>query len=707
MEDFHKLFYEEAVELINSLENNLLLLEEDLSNGEVINEVFRIMHSLKGSGAMFGYNNLSKFTHDLENLYDAVRSKNIILSPDILNFTIEATDYIKLLLKNEDDEEIVSRSMAFLDKIESFKSDNNKPDQINGGSLNTTPEVPENVGENNKLFFIKFEPNPNILCDGTNPLYLLDELADLGEILIKTKHSAVPSLDEIDVEKCYVGWEIILSSQNDIGTIQDVFIFVADDSKIEIEPISEKDIFAIPGKKEKLEHLFLKGIQAKDGIKKLIKLYEKESVAPNQDQAATKVDENNSTDISQKEPEVDVPKKPEPDSKKTKNILLENLVIDTVKVSSKKLDTLINLVSELVVAQARLSNIALGGESSDLTGLSEDFQHLSRQFRDVAFEMRLIPISTIAIKFKRLVRDLSKSLGKKVNYVTEGTDNELDKNIISTISDPIMHIIRNCIDHGIETPEDRKEKGKPETGTIKLKAEYSGAYVLISIEDDGAGIDSEAVLKKAFEKKLVKTAKDFSKEEIFNFLMMPGFSTKSNVTGVSGRGVGMDVVKRKINDLHGEVLISSEKDKGTNILLKLPLTLSIIDGLLVVVNQNKYIIPLASVKKILKISNTEIEEAYKDLVVVEGKQYPFINLIEKFHDKEEDSDTKHFIIVNHHEREVGLIVNDVICEYQAVLKPIDIMLKENEIFSGASILGDGAVALVIDSNKLIKHFTQN
>jgi len=706
MEDFHKLFYEEAVELISSLEDNLLILEEDADNGEVINEVFRIMHSLKGSGAMFGYDNLSKFTHNLENLYDAVRSKNIKLSPDILNFTIEATDHIKLLLKNDGDEEIASQSMDFLKKIETFKNSDNTTVQATDESQATTSKAIEDKGSNNKLFFIKFEPNPNILSDGTNPLYLLDELADLGGIIIKTKYSDVPSLDEIDVEKCYVGWEIILSYNGDISDIQDVFIFVSDDSTIEIEIISEKDIFSIPGKKEKIENLFLKGIQAKEGIKNLIKLYEKDTVAAEDSQVTPKHDVDVTKAQSPEKPVEEITEKTDSKPKEIKNVIPENLVIDTVKVSSKKLDTLINLVSELVVAQARLSNVALGGESSDLTGLSEDFQHLSRQFRDVAFEMRLIPINTIAIKFKRLVRDLSKSLNKKVNYVTEGTDNELDKNIISTISDPIMHIIRNCIDHGIETPEERKKKGKPETGTIKLKAEYSGAYVLISIEDDGAGIDSKAVLNKAFEKKLVDTAEDYSKEEIFNILMMPGFSTKTNVTGVSGRGVGMDVVKRKINDLHGEVLIDSEKDKGTKILLKLPLTLSIIDGLLVVVNHNKYIIPLASVKKILKISNTEIADAYQDLVVVENKQYPFINLIEKFEDGLEDEDSKHFIIVNYHDREVGLIVNDLICEYQAVLKPIEIMMKDNEIFSGASILGDGTVALVVDTNKLIKHFTQ-
>lgn len=290
---------------------------------------------------------------------------------------------------------------------------------------------------------------------------------------------------------------------------------------------------------------------------------------------------------------------------------------------------MINLVSEFVTAQARLNNIAVNEKSTELKLLAEDLQHLSRQFRDVAFDMRLIPVNTMVVKFKRLVRDLSKSLGKKVKLITEGTETELDKNIISGLSDPIMHIIRNSIDHGIENPETRVANGKPENGSITLKAEYSGAYILISIEDDGAGIDSDKIISKALEKKLIEDDNKIDEEEIFNLLMLPGFSTSEKVTDVSGRGVGMDVVKRKIDDLRGEVNISSKKGFGTKITIKLPLTLSIIDGLLVGINGSKYIIPLASVQKIHKVSNADIKKSYKNIIDIEGKQFPLVNLIDR------------------------------------------------------------------------------
>jgi len=698
MEDFHKLFYEEAGDLINSLEENLMLLEEDLSNTEVINEVFRIMHSLKGSGAMFGYNNLSNFTHELESLYDKVRSKTIPLTTNIVNFTIDSTDHIKALLKGDDDEETINNSKTFLKQMESFSSSNENKPQVTEqrNEINNDHNQPQT---DKKLYSIQFEPNPNILNDGTNPLYLLDELSDLGNAIIKTNFKDLPLLEDLDVDKCYFKWEIILSTTEDQSTIEDVFIFVQNDSDLEIELISERDVFSVADVEEKIRDLFLNNKQNLKGIKRLIKLYES-------DVTEVKQTEDKTVTPAVKQEAPPLPKETQETSISTPEIKIPDAIkIDTVKVSSKKLDSLINLVSEFVTTQARLHNIANVNMSAELIALSEDFQQLSRQFRDVAFDMRLIPVHTMVVKFKRLIRDLSKSLGKKVQFITEGTETELDKNIISSLSDPIMHILRNSLDHGIENPDIRVNNGKREVGTIKLKAEYSGAYILISIEDDGAGIDPDIITKKAIEKKLIDDTSKLSMDEIYNLLLMPGFSTSEKVTDVSGRGVGMDVVKRNIDDLRGEVNITSEKGSGTKITIKLPLTLSIIDGLLVGVNNSKYILPLASVLKIYKVSNTEIESAYKNIIDIEGVQYPFINLIEQFADSDKTDTINHFITVNYHDKIVGLIVNELYSEYQAVLKPIDKVLKHTEMFSGASILGDGKVAMVIDTNKLINHFT--
>jgi len=697
MEDFHKLFYEEAGDLINSLEENLMLLEEDLSNTEVVNEVFRIMHSLKGSGAMFGYDNLSHFTHELETLYDKVRSKTIPLTTHIVNLTINSIDHINAFLKEDDNEDIINKGKAFLQQIELSSSKDDKTEVNEKSNLTDNDKIKPQL--NKKLYLIQFEPNPDILNDGTNPLYLLDELSDLGDAIIKTNYKNLPQIEDLDVDKCYFKWEIILSSTESRTTIEDVFIFVADDSHLEIEIISEKDVFSVADVEDKIKDLFLNNKQSIKGIKKLIKLYEADVVEAEEinDEVVVSVGKEDTLPLIQEAKQETTPRS---------NVKIpEAIKIDTVKVSSKKLDSLINLVSEFVTTQARLHNIASSNKSVELNALSEDFQLLSRQFRDVAFEMRLIPVHTMVVKFKRLVRDLSKSLGKKVQFIAEGTETELDKNIISSLSDPIMHIIRNSIDHGIESPDKRLNSGKAETGTIKLKAEYSGAYILISIEDDGAGIDQEIITKKAIEKNLIEESAKLSKDEVYNLLLLPGFSTSKKVTDVSGRGVGMDVVKRNIDDLRGEVNINSEKGSGTKITIKLPLTLSIIDGLLVGVNNSKYILPLTSVLKIYKVSNAEIENAYKNIIDIEGIQYPFINLTDKFADAHKDKSVNHFITVNYHDKIVGLIVNELYSEYQAVLKPIDKLLKHTEMFSGASILGDGKVAMVIDTNKLITHFT--
>ena len=354
----------------------------------------------------------------------------------------------------------------------------------------------------------------------------------------------------------------------------------------------------------------------------------------------------------------------------------EFISIDTVKVSSTKLDSLINLVSELVTTQARLVNFANDSRSTELVLLSEDFQQLSRQFRDIAFDMRLIPIQTMLVKFKRLIRDLSKKLGKKVNFTSEGTETELDKNIIAKISDPIMHIIRNAIDHGIELPEDRIKNGKPETGTIHLKASYSGTYIVITIKDDGAGIDINTVLQKALDKNLVLPSDELDDKEILKLLMSPGFSTSEKVTDVSGRGVGMDVVRKKTNDLRGEVTLSSEAGKGMEVTIRLPLSLSIIDGLLVTINHDRYVIPLSSVNKIYKITKEAIDNSINNVITVEGVQFPTINLPAIFGDQDNYPKDIHFITVSYQNKVIGLVVNELLSEYQAVLKPIGKILGE-------------------------------
>jgi len=713
MEDFRKLFFEEAIDLLSKLEETLLLLEDNLNDKEYINEVFRIMHSLKGSGAMFGFSNMSGFTHELESLYDQIRSDKIKINSNIINFTISAADHIKELLKDDSSEQLQIETNKQKLQLKSLLI--NEIDTINKSDtpIKIQNEVVDNDSQNIKTYYVYFEPSEDILNDGTNPLYLIDELVELGNAITTINYDRLPEFKEIDPEKCYLSWIIVLSTTVNESEINDVFIFVEDDSRIDIELLSDKDILSLSNAKSSFEYLQLNKPTDIDSFKENAATLEKDlnkdlTTSPIDDLASQKNDENNiDVEIQPAIENHNIEIERLDDEKTTKSSvkLPSTLNIETVKVQSKKLDSLINLVSELVTAQARLVTIANNSDSIELMGLSEDFQHLSRQFRDIAFDMRLIPIQTMLVKFKRLVRDLSKNLNKKTEFTTEGTETELDKSIIATLSDPVMHIIRNAIDHGIETPDVRIKNNKPETGTIHLKAQYSGTSIIITISDDGGGIDTEKVLQKAIKQNFIQPTDELTEDEIYNLLMLPGFSTSEKVSDISGRGVGMDIVRKKINELRGEVNISSKKGKGTQITIRLPLTLSIIDGLLVTINNGKFVIPLASVQQIYQVNEKALKNSYNGIIDIEGVQFPFINLTKEFVNNNISNQNLHFVSVGYHGKNVGIIVNDLISEYQAVLKPIGKLLQTNEIFAGASILGDGKVALVLDTNKVIDFYT--
>lgn len=690
MEDFNKLFIDEANDLLITLEESLLHLENDTTNKELINEVFRVMHSLKGSGAMFGFTNLSTFTHNLENLYDNIRNDITPITEEIITFTINSIDHIKTLLNNDIDDTIANQTKELELYISRFTANN-----ITRNENHIAEKDNKNISTNSetkKVYYINFNPNKDILNDGTNPIYLIDELVDLGEAIVQINHESITDLVSTDPQKCYFSWTILLSTMSDVSEIEDVFIFVEDDSDLLIKILSEDDLFEIPNAISTFRYLLETNSKNYDKFTE-IAISLKESYDPKNDNILLTTNEN-TKDIECKIPSKKSPKIP------------SSLNIDNVKVSSVKLDNLINLVSELVTTQARLQTISENLKNNELTSLSEDFLVLSRQFRDTAFDMRLIPVSNMLVKFKRLVRDLSINLNKKVNFVTEGTDVEVDKNILATISDPVMHIIRNAIDHGIELPEVRISNNKNETGTLIFKAFSSGTSIIFTIEDDGQGINTKSVKKKAIEKNIITSTESLSEEEITNLLMQPGFSTNDEVTDISGRGVGMDVVRKKINELSGKVNINSKEGLGTKITITLPLTLSIIDGLLISINKNKYIIPISTINRIQSLSYNEYKNATKGMVEIEGKYTATINLVEKFGGKLNNDDILHIIVVLHNNNKIGLVINQLISEYQAVLKPIDKLLNNTELFSGATILGNGKVALVLDPNKIINFYSK-
>jgi two-component system chemotaxis sensor kinase CheA len=676
MDNFRKKFIEEALEHINDLESALLQLETVPDDKELIERVFRSMHSLKGGGAMFGFDKISEFTHNLETVYDMVRNGQMKINRDLLNITLSSVDHLKNLL-NQDNElvGVVKINHAQLSeqiaKIISGEKDENQK------VVDVEDKSSENTTISETTFYILFSPAENIFDNGTNPLYLIDELCSLGKAFVIPHLKKIPTLSEYNPEKCYTSWEIFLATDQDINAITDVFIFVEDSCKLDIHRISDRNLLDSERFMSKVREMHESGSDW--GINAIQNF------------------------VSQ----LTIKKKEKDKSVQKKNIYVnsKDSNISSIRVSSAKLDQLMNLVSELVTTQARLSLYAENDGNTELIAIAENVQKLSRQLRDNAFSIVLIPIENMITRFQRLVRDLSNELKKEVVFLTEGTDTELDKTIIENLTDPIMHILRNSMDHGIENTDIRRKLGKPEQGTITLKAFYSGANVHIQIHDDGAGIDPEKIRKKAIAKGIIAPDTILSRKEVYDLIFMPGFSTATNITDVSGRGVGMDVVRRKIADIRGEVEIDSNVNIGTTITLKLPLTLSIIDGLLVKIEDTFYIIPLSAVEKIYAVEHDKLVDTFNHLVVLDGEQVPFFNLREEFEIDQHANGLDQVVVVKYEDQRVGFVVDSVVGEYQAVLKPLGKHYKRQEIISGATILGDGTVALVFDTNKAVKYFS--
>jgi two-component system chemotaxis sensor kinase CheA len=526
------------------------------------------------------------------------------------------------------------------------------------------------VNDDSKTYLITVTPNEDILKDGTNPLFLLDDLHGLGEAVTIAFPKNIPLFDELDPIKNYCSWQVILNTGEPENEIKDVFIFVVDECTIEITEIASGNVIHNP----KLEKLI-------EEAQKTGEYITRDSVE------AIEIDKNKEASKA---------------NIKKKNLFKEHK-ISSIRVASTKIDDLVNLVSEMVTIQAQLNLYAENSGDPAIISLAENIQKLSRQLRDNAFEISLIPIQNELMRFQRLVRDLSKEMKKEIDFIIEGGEIELDKNIIENLTDPLLHIIRNSVDHGIEMPEERIKQGKSPKGTIIFRAYYSGASVIIKIQDDGRGIDTDFIRQKAIEKGLIDKNLELSKKEILDLVFLSGFTTRSEVSDISGRGVGMDVVKRKINNIRGEVSIESEVGQGTIITLELPLTLSIIDGLLIEVSEKQYVIPISNIEKIFSVNDIELSKSFNKIAIIDNEQYAFIDLREVFEENILEHSDSQLILVKYEDKKVGLIVDNVIGEYQTVVKSLGRFLKNQQNISGASIMGDGSIALVVDTNRLIQY----
>jgi two-component system, chemotaxis family, sensor kinase CheA len=702
MDEHQELFKEEAYELLGVLESSLLELEETPDDEELIAKVFRAMHTIKGSGAMFGFDDISEFTHEIETAYDKIRNGHTRVSKEIISLTLQAKDLIKLMLDSPSGEAQVDPAIAE-EIISTFKQltlPKNKevrnPPVAPLADWASPPPSSLHSSETITTYHIRFTPNRELFISGTNPLLLLDELRALGVCEVVAQHDSIPDLEEINPEFCYTTWDIVLTTDKDIDTIRDVFIFIDDSSDIRIDIINSLNGHSRPDgilpHKMLGEILIERGDITEQQLKSVLDekkllgkmLVEKGIIASEKVESAL---------IEQQH----VKQQREKSQAKDEGIA-------SIRVPASKLDILVNLVGELVTVQARLSQTASSSGDSNVLSVAEEVERLTAELRDNTLNIRMLPIGNTFNRFKRLIRDLSQELGKEIEMVTQGEETELDKTVIERLSDPLVHIIRNCIDHGIESPDVRVAAGKERTGHVSLSAIHSGAHVIIEITDDGKGLDRDAILVKAIEKGLVTPNSDISDKEILHLIFAPGFSTAASVTNVSGRGVGMDAAKKAIDSLGATIEVSSEKGKGTSVTIKLPLTLAIVEGLLVHIGDDHFVLPLSIVEECVELTRDDIHRSNgRHIAYIRGEIVPYISLRQEFAITGNPPDIEQIVITGVNGSRIGFVVDSVIGEHQTVIKSLGRCYKDVDTISGATVLGNGNVALIIDAVKLAKN----
>lgn len=667
MDSHQQRFVEDALDLLNELDDGLMQLEANPQATAPLEQVFRTMHTIKGGANMFGFDVIGELTHQLETLYDLVRQGKTQINDGLISITLHAFDKVRDLLKEKEVEKI-NNAEALKDHI-SIAAEFLKGVELNVTGNVLSPGTGKLQKDEVTTFLVRIVPAISITAEGTHPLiFIIKDLEALG-----TARTFFYKRENGEAAQ----WDIFLSTTSAQSEIESYFIFVEGECQVSYKKLSSHNLF-----------------EAEDFNTFIEVFNDVPCDVSTLDEFVSKIAVTVVT-------EEDIENDEEPISKrKTFN--------DTyIKVSKRKIDDLLNWISELIILQAQLVNATSHINSAAITDVAEQLEMITNRLRDTSLEIGLVPIETLVTKFKRLVRDLSKTLNKKVNFLSEGSETELDKDVIELMAEPMIHIIRNCIDHGIETPEQRKAAGKSEYGTVKLKAFNSSSYVNIIISDDGKGIQKESVLKKAIEKGLVPADKVLSDEEILNFIFHSGLSTASTLSDISGRGVGMDVVKQKINELRGYVAIQSTPGKGTSIHIKLPLSRSIIEGLLVKVEDTRYVVPLNVIDRIDRVSYDMLnrEHQVNRSLVVNEEILPVFSMREKFHGDTLAPKTTDIISVTVNGIKRGIAVDRIEGKMQTVMKPLGDAYARQDFIAGSTILGDGTLALVLDPSRLFQLYS--
>lgn len=661
MGQFVQTFFEESLEGLDVMEAGLLELQPGGADQELINTIFRAAHSIKGGSGTFGYRQVSDFTHVMETLLDGMRDGRFEVTGTAVDTLLAAVDCLREMLAaaragGELDSEQVHELRAKLAELADTK--------IAGKPVSAEVQVDSHSG-----WSIKFRPYRQLMHNGNDPVRLFRELETLGELTVKVDTSQLPSLEELKPEDCYLAWDIELRGDIARQAVEEVFVWVEDDCELELNPLP-------------------------------VAVAQEVVVANNEEgqQGELLVERRSGGDRR----------------KGDRRMGVSSLESGSIRVGIDKVDAVINLVGELVTTQSMLSALGEDFEMGRLDKLHEALDQLERNTRDLqehVMQIRMLPVSAVFSRFPRMVHDLSQKLGKMIELQIMGEQTELDKTMIEKIGDPLVHLIRNSLDHGIEPPEERRQIGKPDTGVVCLNAYHKGGNIYIEVSDDGRGLNRDKIFQKGIETGLVQPGEELSDEQVYELIFHPGFSLANQVSDVSGRGVGMDVVRRNIHDVGGSIQIRSRPGSGTTFTICLPLTLAILDGQLVTVGKDCYIIPLLSIIESVQIRREAVNRVAGkgEVFHFRDRHLPIIRLYELFGTEQAISELEQglLVVVEADGRQVGLFVDDLLGQQQVSIKSLEKNFRRVEGVSGATILGDGRVALILDIAGLIRMVNPN
>lgn len=663
LNQYINLFVEEGKEHLQNMNEALLELEKDKDNISLINELFRVAHTLKGMSGTMGYSNMANITHEMENVLDGIRNNEIILDENVIDVIFECFDVLDYSVNEiaKNGKESSDEHKNLIEKLRTFIKDDSNNGKEDGiikiNDLNLNEYVLNIVQEASKkglnIFNIDIKLSPKCMLKSARAFIIFNTLESIGDIIYSN-----PSVEDIEDEKFDLGFSIIYISQSDEKKLEEELNNISEIDEIKISIVND-----IEGTKFE-QDLAVEGKNLREDIDKLVK---------NSDKTA----------ISHR----------------------ENRIGKTVRVDIDRLDNLMNLVSELIIIKTRMDDLSDISNKENMIEAIEYLERITTSLHDAVMKVRMVPIERVFNRFPRMVRDLSKELNKEINLQMYGEDTEVDRTVIDEIGDPLIHIIRNSIDHGIETPEDRKKQNKIEEGTVILKAYPDGNNVVIEVVDDGRGIDIEEIKKKAIEKEIITSqeAEILSEDELKTLLFQPGFSTSEIISDVSGRGVGLDVVKSKIESINGSIEIESEMNIGTKFIIRIPLTLAIIQALLINLKDEIYAIPLSSITEITSITKESIRNIQgQDIILYRGKTIPMIKLHRLMELEFIDTEEEYIVVVvRKGEKQAALLVDNLIGQQEIVIKPLGKYLASIKYLSGATILGNGNVSLILDINSII------